>query len=211
MKISVLTLGCKVNECESRSLITQLRKQGAEVTEKAVCADAYIINTCSVTGEADRKSRQLAGKAARLNPNAKIYVVGCSSQNNASPFLKMKNVVYIGGNCGKERILSYIMSDIIPEKRDFVCTLPTSFEEMPFPAHEKTRDYIRIQDGCNNFCSYCIIPYLRGRSRSRAISSILEEAAIASRYSVTVSASVPLFRSIGSTSDLSRRYSTSSM
>lgn len=182
MKISVLTLGCKVNECESRSLITQLRKQGAEVTEEAVCADAYIINTCSVTGEADRKSRQLAGKAARLNPNAKIYVVGCSSQNNASPFLKMKNVVYIGGNCGKERILSYIMSDIIPEKRDFVCTLPTSFEEMPFPAHEKTRDYIRIQDGCNNFCSYCIIPYLRGRSRSRAISSILEEAANVAKH-----------------------------
>lgn len=176
MKVSVLTLGCKVNECESRSLIAALRKAGAEATEEAAKADAYVINTCSVTGEADRKSRQLTGKALRLNPDAKIYVIGCSSQNNITPFLKAKNVIYVGGNGEKLRILEYIMSGIVPEKRNFICDLPTEYEEMPVPSHEKTRDYIKVQDGCNNFCSYCVIPYVRGRSRSRALSSVVDEA-----------------------------------
>lgn len=182
MKISVLTLGCKVNECESRSLIAALRSSGAEVTEDAVSADAYIINTCSVTGEADRKSRQLVGKASRLNPNAAVYVLGCSSQNDATPFLKMKNVVYVSGNGRKSEILRYIMSGIVPGERNFVEKPPLTFEEMVCPAHEKTRDYIRIQDGCNNFCSYCVIPFVRGRSRSRALSSVVEEARKAAEH-----------------------------
>ena len=181
MKVSVLTLGCKVNECESRSLIAALRERGVDASEKAEKADAYIVNTCSVTCEADRKSRQLAGKALRFNPNAKVCVIGCSSQNDPSRYLKSENVVYIGGNGDKMRVLEYIMSDIVPSDRNLVCDLPKTFEEMPFPAHEKTRDYIKIQDGCDNFCTYCVIPYVRGRSRSRAVSSIVGEARAAAK------------------------------
>ena len=82
MKVAVLTLGCKVNECESRSVITELRACGAEVTEEQTYADVYVVNTCSVTAEADRKSRQYARKCLRFNPNARIYITGCSSMND---------------------------------------------------------------------------------------------------------------------------------
>ena len=181
MKISVLTLGCKVNECESRSLVTALRDAGAEVVEDLVPADAYVINTCSVTGEADRKSRQAIGKAARMSPGARIYVCGCSSQRDPSMYEKYPGVVKIMGNGRKTDILRCIMSDITDEKRTDAPEPPRYFEEMPLPAHEKMRVFIKVQDGCNNFCSYCVIPYVRGRSRSRDIASVMKEAEIASR------------------------------
>lgn len=181
MKVSVITLGCKVNECESRSLISSLRLSGCEVTEELCFADAYIINTCSVTGEADRKSRQAIGKAAKCNPNAKIYVCGCSSQRDSDCYKKFDNVVYISGNGRKNDILQYVMSDIAHENRIYTGEVPSYFEEMALPSHEKTRDFIKVQDGCNNFCSYCIIPYVRGRSRSRSLESIVSEAKEAAR------------------------------
>ncbi|MBQ7227142.1 MAG: tRNA (N(6)-L-threonylcarbamoyladenosine(37)-C(2))-methylthiotransferase MtaB [Clostridia bacterium] len=178
MKICVLTLGCKVNECESRSLITTLREKGHDVTEELVSADCYVINTCSVTGEADRKSRQTVGKAIKANPEAKIYVCGCSSQRDSSAYEKHENVVFITGNGTKSDIIQYVMSDIVPKKKDFTRDIPKHFEYLAVPAHEKTRDYIKVQDGCNNFCSYCIIPYVRGRSRSRDIDDVIREATI---------------------------------
>lgn len=183
MKISIITLGCKVNECESRSLIASLRLAGHDVFEGIVYADSYIINTCSVTGEADRKSRQAIGKAAKCNPNAKIFVCGCSSQRDHEIYKKYKNVVFISGNGKKSEILQQFMSDIVVNG-DEICNMeiPTYFEEMALPSHEKTRDFIKVQDGCNNFCSYCIIPYVRGRSRSRAIQSVLSEAEEAAKH-----------------------------
>lgn len=181
MKVAVLTLGCKVNECESRSVIAELKALGAETTEEQEPADVYVVNTCSVTAEADRKSRQLARKCSRLSPDAKIYVIGCSPMNDPSPFADIPNAVYIGGVEGKSRIAASIMSDIIPEPRKNITPAPRMFEEMPFPSHEKTRDYIKIQDGCNNFCSYCVIPYLRGRCRSRSLESVVAEAEEAAR------------------------------
>ncbi len=179
MKVAVLTLGCKVNECESRSVITERRACGAEVTEEQTYADVYVVNTCSVTAEADRKSRQYARKCLRFNPNARIYITGCSSMNDPAPFNRIENVVYIGGTSKKSEIAQRIMSDIAGSERINISQPPTVYENMCLPAHEKTRDYIKIQDGCNNFCSYCIIPYLRGRCRSRSIESIVEEATAA--------------------------------
>ena len=111
MKIAVLTLGCKVNECESRSLIAELKSLGADVTEEQTYADAYAVNTCSVTGEADRKSRQLARKCTRLNPDAKVYVIGCSSQNDPAPYKNRDSVVYIGGTAGKSEAVARILAD----------------------------------------------------------------------------------------------------
>ncbi len=176
MKIAVLTLGCKVNECESRSLIAELKSLGADVTEEQTYADAYAVNTCSVTGEADRKSRQLARKCTRLNPDAKVYVIGCSSQNDPAPFRKTNNIVWIGGTAEKQLLARRIMSGIIYKNVQNITAPAKKYEDMPMPSHESTRDYIKIQDGCNNFCSYCIIPYLRGRSRSRPLGSIVGEA-----------------------------------
>lgn len=182
MTVSVITLGCKVNECESRSLIAALREMGHVVSEEFISADIYIINTCSVTAEADRKSRQVIGKAVKANPAAKIFVCGCSSQYNPNAYEKYPNVVNISGSSKKSEILHYIMSDIVCDNRILIREIPQDFEIMRFPSHEKTRDFIKVQDGCNNFCSYCIIPYVRGRSRSRSIDSVKHEAEEAAKH-----------------------------
>ena len=181
MRVVVYTLGCKVNAIESRSIMRALSDAGAEVFDTLVAADRYILNTCSVTSEADRKCRQTVGKIVKLNSDAKIYVCGCSSQNNPSAYEAYENVVKITGNANKSDILNTIMSDIADDVLVNVSELPSVFEEFIYPSHMKTREFIKIQDGCNNFCSYCIVPYLRGRERSRGIASIVSEAVEAAK------------------------------
>ena len=170
MKIAVLTLGCKVNEYESLSMVTQLKNIGHEVTNNLEFADVYIVNTCAVTNMAERKSRQMIAKINKINKDAKIIISGCASQNNASQFEKYENVVGILGNKGKENIANYL-DNVIKE------LLPISecYDNFEYATKLNTRHYIKIQDGCNNFCSYCIIPYTRGRSRSRDKQDILDE------------------------------------
>ena len=171
MLVSVITLGCKVNEYESQSILNQLKSEGYEIKEGLVKADAYIVNTCAVTNTAERKSRQVLSKIFKLNPDAKVAVCGCAVQNNPVQFLKNKNVIAILGNEGKNEIIKFIknknkeLKDIIHDK--YVNTLR--------PIETRTRQYIKIQDGCNYFCTYCIIPYLRGRSRSRDVDDIIDE------------------------------------
>ncbi len=171
MLVSVITLGCKVNEYESQSILNQLKSEGYEIKEGLVKADAYIVNTCAVTNTAERKSRQVLSKIFKLNPDAKVAVCGCAVQNNPAQFLKNKNVIAILGNEGKNEIIKFIknknkeLKDIIHDK--YVNTLR--------PIETRTRQYIKIQDGCNYFCTYCIIPYLRGRSRSRDVDDIIDE------------------------------------
>ncbi len=169
MKIAVLTLGCKVNKYESDALIFTLQKKGFEATDALEWADAYIINTCAVTNEAERKSRQMIERCRKFNPSAKIYVVGCASQNRPSQFEK-KGVVFVQGVAEKLKIIDHLLSE--GEK---VYDLPLEYEDDFFSAQTKERAFIKIQDGCNNFCTYCIIPYLRGRSRSREARSVIVE------------------------------------
>ena len=169
MKIAVLTLGCKVNKYESDALIFTLQKKGFEATDALEWADAYIINTCAVTNEAERKSRQMIERCRKFNPSAKIYVVGCASQNRPSQF-EQKGVVFVQGVAEKLKIIDHLLSE--GEK---VYDLPLEYEDDFFSAQTKERAFIKIQDGCNNFCTYCIIPYLRGRSRSREASSVIAE------------------------------------
>lgn len=170
MKVCVFTLGCKVNQYESDSIVKLLTEKGHEVFSDLCFADIYIINTCAVTNEAEKKSRQTIAKCRSLNQNAKILVCGCASEKNAKQFEDLENVTYIAGVNKKLLLADNLQSqgtNIVPhtlEYDDTYCSMPT-----------KTRAYIKIQDGCNNFCSYCIIPYLRGRSRSREMSSILQE------------------------------------
>ena len=171
MLASVITLGCKVNEYESQSILNQLKCVGYEITEGLVYADVYIINTCAVTNTAERKSRQVLSKIEKLNPVAKIIVCGCAVQNNPTQFLANKNVIALTGNAGKEEILKFIEKEnkVLPEI-DHKC-----YKNMARPIETRTRQFIKIQDGCDFFCSYCVIPYVRGRSRSRDLDDIIEE------------------------------------
>ena len=170
MKIVVYNLGCKVNKYECDSILKSLRQKGHEVSEDLVFADVYILNTCAVTNEAERKSRQCVSRCLRLNPDAKVIVCGCASQNNASQFSGKENVCFVKGVADKQAIV-----DEIDKKGIEVQELPIIYEDDFSPEVVRTRAYVKIQDGCNNFCSYCLIPYLRGRSRSRAEESIIKE------------------------------------
>ena len=170
MKIVVYNLGCKVNQYECDSLVAALRHKGYEVSESLEPADAYILNTCAVTNTAEHKSRQCVTRCLSLNGDAKIVVCGCASQNNPEQFMKKDGVTYVSGVANKASIV-----DKLEEEGIFVSDLPTVYEDDFSTEVERTRAYVKIQDGCNNFCSYCLIPYLRGRSRSRSIKSVVEE------------------------------------
>ncbi|MBP3433901.1 MAG: tRNA (N(6)-L-threonylcarbamoyladenosine(37)-C(2))-methylthiotransferase MtaB [Clostridia bacterium] len=184
MKAAVITLGCKVNDVESGSLIRGLEELGYEVARELTPADLYVINTCAVTAEAERKSRQTVGKALKNNPSARVIVCGCAAEKNAAAFLgKSGNVVAAVGAQRKNRVLEIVKADFA----DGFCGNQLSgaegkYEEMLLPKCLKTRNFVKIQDGCDRFCSYCVIPYLRGRSRSRSVSSasaeILQSAAM---------------------------------
>lgn len=175
-KVSVITLGCKVNKYESDCMVKILSDNGFSVLENLEFADFYILNTCAVTMEAEKKSRQYIAKCLKLNPNAEIIVCGCASENNAEQFEKNENVKCIFGTFGKEKILEYITGKL-KEKIE----LSLDYISPNNPTTSSTRAYLKIQDGCNNFCTYCLIPYVRGRSRSRNIDEIIKEAEILSK------------------------------
>lgn len=170
MKFCVYTLGCKTNQYESNILINALREKGYFVTETLEVCDRYIINTCAVTAEAEKKSRKTVSKINGLNPKAYIYVIGCASQNNANAFFNKTNVKFISGTANKNEIINKLETEGV-----CISELPKNYEDSFINSNVKTRAFIKIQDGCNNFCSYCIIPYLRGRSRSRSKESIKQE------------------------------------
>ncbi len=170
MKAVVFTLGCKVNECESASLIRGLEERGYEVSDELGAADLYIINTCAVTAEAEKKSRQAIARARKFSADAKIIVCGCAAQNHPESFLSRQNVALVSGATAKGDILS-----LLDETGSFVRPPDGGYEELLPPLRLKTRAFVKVQDGCDRFCSYCIIPFLRGRSRSRALSSVIEE------------------------------------
>ena len=170
MKACILTLGCKVNEAESDSLLAGLEARGWETSCVPCAADLYIINTCAVTAEAEKKSRQAVARLKKFNPSAPILVCGCASQRDPEAFSARDGVTVVTGTMRKDRILELIGGHGV-----FLGT-ERAFCELPAPKRTHTRQNIRIQDGCDRFCSYCIIPYLRGRSRSRNMESVLAEA-----------------------------------
>ncbi len=171
MKACVITLGCKVNETESASLMSRLEELGYETTDELCKADLYLLNTCAVTAEAERKSRQTLSKIMKYNADAPVAVFGCAAQNNPQSFQR-GNVTFVSGAQGKDAVIGRLLSSA----RGVDLSAEAGFCELPDPKRTKTRAFLRIQDGCNRFCSYCLIPYLRGRSRSRAAGSVLQEA-----------------------------------
>ncbi|MGN0795673.1 MAG: tRNA (N(6)-L-threonylcarbamoyladenosine(37)-C(2))-methylthiotransferase MtaB [Christensenellales bacterium] len=172
MKICVFTLGCKVNQYDSDAIVKGLKQKGYDVVEQLEYADVYIINTCAVTNEAERKSRQAVARATALNPDCKIFVCGCASQNDAEQFKSKNNVVYVSGTANKLALIDFEKI----ESSDCTClSTATVFEETGTALSLRTRHYLKVQDGCNNFCNYCLVPYVRGRSRSRSLENVLEE------------------------------------
>lgn len=169
--VCIVTLGCKQNKYESDCMARILIDKGYVVSEKLQKADIYILNTCAVTSEAEKKSRQYIAKFNALNPECKIIVCGCASQNNLEQFIGKENVYSIFGTQDKENILEYISNNINALK-----PITSEYVSPVCPIKSTTREYLKIQDGCNNFCTYCIIPYLRGRTRSRDFIEVINEA-----------------------------------
>ncbi len=178
MKVKIKTLGCKVNFVESLALEERLRKAGFEIVDsnEEIC-DIFILNSCSVTNESDKKSRQALSRNRKMNPDNYSVIMGCYSQVSKDELLENKNVNLVVGNKDKLDI-SYLMN-LDKDKGEKVYDISKYIEFEDLPLHgtgEKTRGFIKIEDGCDNFCSYCIIPFARGRVRSRSIESIKKEA-----------------------------------
>lgn len=175
MKYKILTLGCKVNSYESNVIDDLLQKRGFIKTEEQ--ADIVIINTCTVTNTANNKSLKMVRHAVNNNKNAVIIVIGCATQVYKEDFMNIDGVSIILGNVGKSKICSYI-DEYLKNKKQIVDIYDNQnipFEEMKINNFDKTRAFVKIQDGCNNFCSYCIIPYTRGNVRSRKQDNIYDE------------------------------------
>jgi len=179
MKVAFYTLGCKVNTYESEVLMNKFKKEGYEIVDFNEQADIYIINTCSVTNTSDQKSRKIIREASRMNKDAIICVMGCYSQLNYEDIKSLgDNIAIILGNNDKSKLLDYIKEYNESKKQivkiddlNKVC-----FEDMRLDSFEKhTRAFVKIQDGCNNYCSYCIIPYTRGNVRSKRKEDVLDE------------------------------------
>lgn len=178
-KVAVYTLGCKVNQYESDSIQDLLERSGLEIVPFDDKADIYIINTCSVTNMAERKSRQIINRARKKNPDAVVVACGCYVQS-ASEELKnnMSIDILVGNNRKKDmaRILDEYYSDHIPCDTVIDINAEQEYESMHMDRpREHCRAFVKVQDGCNNFCTYCIIPYVRGRIRSRSLSEVVTE------------------------------------
>lgn len=179
IKAAFLTLGCKVNQYETDSMADLLTACGTEIVDFNDMADIYIVNTCSVTNIADRKSRQMLHKARKHNPHAIIVAVGCYAQA-AKDVLEEDRAVDLVISNNRKKDIARILFDYINQKEisdNFIdISQEKCFEEMMVKnISSHTRAYIKIQDGCNQFCSYCIIPYVRGRIRSREPEDIIKE------------------------------------
>ena len=177
--VSFITLGCKVNQFETEAMTEILEKDGFKVLPPNEAGDIYIINTCAVTKESERKSRQFINKAKRINPNALVVAVGCSVQLNSEKINKETKADIIIGTKHKGNIGSLIRDKLNDINQDYEIDSfqgRESFEELKISTvHDKTRANIKIQDGCSQFCSYCIIPYVRGPIRSRKHDDIVQE------------------------------------
>lgn len=180
-KIAIATLGCKINQYESAAFSSAFIQAGCELVPFSGKADVYVINTCSVTGRAGQQSRQLIRRAMKANPAAKLVVTGCYAQMEANHILDIVDTpLCIVGNGNKHLLVETALADSKADLSMLMGNIGLKKEITPLPVRRfpgRTRAYLRIQDGCNNFCSYCIVPYTRGRSRSVPLDQILKQTA----------------------------------
>ncbi|MBU0605047.1 MAG: tRNA (N(6)-L-threonylcarbamoyladenosine(37)-C(2))-methylthiotransferase MtaB [Candidatus Omnitrophica bacterium] len=168
-KFHIHTLGCKVNQYESQAMRELLVKAGFEESVPGDMADIYIVNTCTVTGEADRESKSVMGQFHRANPNARIVVTGCLTERDSSSLLAIPGISTVLRNSGKNRIADVVRGKI----RHIRTGRPRELIVTDFKDHSKA--YVKIQDGCENRCSYCKVPMVRGRLKSKSVKRIVKE------------------------------------
>lgn len=176
---TIITLGCKVNQYESEAIAERLSSLGFDVLTPADACDVYIINTCTVTAEADRKSRQMIRRTRTLNPGAAIIVCGCYAQGSPAEVARIDGVAFVSGSAYKLRVadvaLEIVKNGIPTSPVVSFGELPAKYEQMEISHSPKTRAFVKICDGCDGRCAYCIIPSVRGPVRSRQISDITDE------------------------------------
>ncbi len=179
-RVAFYTLGCKVNQYDTRAMMEQFESRGYRIVDFDEKADVYVVNTCTVTNLADRKSRQMIRKAYRTNPEAAIVVVGCFAQRSAEEAAKIPGVKLVLGTQERHRIVDLVeqaqyTGEVVVDVKDIMKA--REFENIPISSYEgRTRAILKVQEGCNQFCTYCIIPYTRGPIRSRHPQEVLEEA-----------------------------------
>ena len=177
-RVAFYTLGCKVNQYETEAMLELFEKEGYERAETEDYADVYVINTCTVTHMSDRKSRQYIRRMKKKNPDAIIAVVGCYSQVSPEEILSIDEVNLVMGTNDRKKIVEEVKKIDASRKVSTVDDIMKvkAFEEIEInKTNGKTRAFLKIQDGCDRYCSYCIIPYARGRVRSRDLESIVKE------------------------------------
>ena len=181
MKVAFHTLGCKVNQYETEAISEKFREKGYQVVDEREFADVYIINTCTVTSVADKKSRQYIRKMKKLNPDSVVAVTGCYAQIKPDEVSAVEGVDIVAGTNEKSRLTEYVEEFMQEGQRQIHIK---GYEELDAyddmgtitNTENRTRAYIKIQEGCNRFCTYCVIPYARGRVRSRPLGDIVSEA-----------------------------------
>ncbi|CCO07881.1 tRNA (N(6)-L-threonylcarbamoyladenosine(37)-C(2))-methylthiotransferase MtaB [Desulforamulus hydrothermalis] len=177
---AIYTLGCKVNQYESAAMADLFRRAGYRVVDFEQPADVYIINTCTVTHLGDRKSRQMIRRAAKQNPAAVIAVTGCYAQTSPGEVLEIPGVNLVVGTADKSRIVQLVeeyAGRTAPVQAVADVMAKDCFDELPVPTEQgKSRAFLKIQEGCNSFCAYCIIPYARGPVRSRLPENVVRSA-----------------------------------
>lgn len=179
MKVAFYTLGCKVNQYETNGMIQEFLKKGYEIVKFNEKSDIYIINTCTVTNMSDKKSRQMIRRTKQLNPNSIVVAVGCYAQVSKDKLEKIEDIDLILGINEKTEIVKHV-EKYLQEKinTEIISDVMHQSEFVDFGTvnyTDKNRVVIKVQDGCNQFCTYCIIPYARGRIRSRSIENIKKE------------------------------------
>lgn len=179
MKVGFLSLGCKSNSYDTETILAQFEKRGYEIVRDHSYADIFIINTCSVTNIAERKSRQAVERVLKINPDAIIVVTGCYAQIKPDEVKNLRNVAVVAGNRDRMKIVDMVEEYISTGSRKLKVTdllHNSKFEELDISNYgTRTRVQLKIQDGCDNFCSYCIIPYTRGRICSKPMEKVLEQ------------------------------------
>lgn len=174
MKVGILTLGCRVNQYESDAIAELLEKKGIEVADFDSDCDLYIINTCTVTAESDSKSRKAIRRA--LRQGGKVAVIGCFVQGAKEEYEELEGAHYIAGNTDKAHIVNCIEEILSGKKFDLRKSLAgAEYENLSIASCRYVKAYVKIEDGCNNFCSYCYVHFVRGRVRSRAKNDIIDE------------------------------------
>ena len=177
-KAAFYTLGCKVNQYETEAMAEMFKSSGYEITDFENYADVYVINTCTVTNMSDRKSRQIIRRAKKTNPDAIVAVTGCYAQTSPEDVKKIDGVNIVVGTKDRKNIVALTEAASADSCIDTVSDIMHThdFEELSIKTYQnRTRAYIKIQDGCNQFCSYCIIPYARGPVRSRPEHEVIAE------------------------------------